>query len=90
MAVRRTYTMAANGHLTVTDANAGNLTPHYPPTIFSGPAGARAFAILTVDANGTWDLTRKHLRAANVATARAPLSVLLADLGQPPGSSRAF
>lgn len=90
MPVRRTYAMAANGHLTVTDAKAGNLTPHYPPAVPGDPARARAFAILTVDTKGTWDLTPKHLRAASVATAHALLSMLLADLGQPPGSARAL
>jgi hypothetical protein len=92
MPVRRTYVIAANGSLTVTDSppglpnsditNAGNYSR--PP---AGPPVVRlAQGTLTFDMNGTWDIAPKSSAAEK--TAKFMLDLLIEDLGRPANDLR--
>jgi hypothetical protein len=94
MRVRRTYTKAASGKLTVSDSPGGgtatNISDSYHQNITSAAAGAYTAGTLTVDTSMRWTFSPNTVTAGDLATAPDLLALLLADLSHTPPSPRAF
>jgi hypothetical protein len=94
MPVRRTYTKAASGKLTVIDSPGGgkatDISGNYGQNITSPAVGAYTPGTLTVDTNMTWAFSPNTATGGELATAQDLLAQLHADLNINPPNARAF